>query len=209
MKRYTVSIAVFMSALVVIGLSSARDCHAQGAVQSDAEVSQRIAHIQNALDQGQTRAQAWWYGWIGIYGAGTAVQGGLAAHHWNDFERNRSTNYVRKAAPETRQDMIVGGATTFLGVCGLLVMPFTPAYAPDRLREMPENTPEERRLKLQVAESLLAECAQVEIDGWGWLTHLLNLGVNLTAGLVVWLGFDRPFVDGLLMFAEGEAVSLI
>ena len=74
---------------------------------------------------------------------------------------------------------------------------------------MLEETPEERRLKLQKAEELLRECARREREGRGWLTHLLNLGVNAAAGLVTVLAFNRPWSDGLLTFASGEAVSLV
>ncbi len=202
---------IFITAFFLMMMTMPRtDLYAQGSPGiSDAEVTRRTAHIQSVLDRGQAAAQAWWYGWMGIYGGATAIQAGLSAHHWNDFERSRSTDYVRKRTPEFSQDMLVGGATTLLGLGGLLVMPFSPAYVPDRLRQLPENTPEERRYKLQVAESLLYECAQVEIEGWGLTTHLLNLGVNLAAGLVIWLGFNRPWYDGLIVFAEGEAVSLI
>jgi hypothetical protein len=41
------------------------------------------------------------------------------------------------------------------------------------------------------------------------VTHLLNLGVNAAAGLVTVWAFDRPWSDGLMTFATGEAVSLL
>jgi hypothetical protein len=105
--------------------------------------------------------------------------------------------------------MLVGGATAALGVCGLLIDPFLPAYGPYRLRSLPENTPEERRTKLLQAEELLRQCAQREKDGRGLKNHLLNIGVNAAAGLATVLIFDRPWTDGLLTFAAGQAVSLI
>ena len=91
----------------------------------------------------------------------------------------------------------------------MVIDPFVPAYGPDKLWPMPEGTPEERRLKLIKAEELLRECAQREKRGRGWSTHLLNLGVNFAAGLVTVLAFDRPWYDGLVTFASGEAVSLV
>ncbi|MCX6563400.1 MAG: hypothetical protein NTU60_07315, partial [Candidatus Aminicenantes bacterium] len=107
------------------------------------------------------------------------------------------------------EDMLVGGASFALGVGGLVISPFVPANGPNRLGAMLEGTSEERRLKLQKAEELLRECARRERDGRGWLTHLLNLGANAAAGLVTVLAFDRPWSDGLLTFATGEAVSLL
>jgi hypothetical protein len=105
--------------------------------------------------------------------------------------------------------MLVGSVTCALGVGGMLINPFKPAYGPDKLRLMPEGAPEERRLKLLQAEELLRQCAKREKEGRGWMTHLLNLGVNAAAGLVTVVAFDRPWSDGLLTFATSEAVSLL
>jgi hypothetical protein len=134
--------------------------------------------------------------------------GGLAAGHWDDTKPDPATG-LEVADREFAEDMLVGSATFALGVAGLLIDPFVPAYGPNRLRAMPEETPEERRLKLEKAEALLRECARRERDGRGWVTHLLNLGVNAAAGLVTVWAFDRPWSDGLLTFATGEAVSLL
>jgi hypothetical protein len=177
-------------------------------VPSDEQLKERLSFIDNALYSAQPRAKAWWVGWISAYSAGAVVMGGLAAFHWDD----------EKFDPETQrlvsdrgfaEDMLVGSATFALGVGGLVIDPFVPATAPKKLRALPERTAEQRRLKLQKAEELLRECAKREKDGRGWLTHLLNLGANAAAGLVTVWAFDRPWSDGLLTFATGEAVSLL
>jgi hypothetical protein len=196
--------------LVLAFLSlSAADAQDKAAL-SDDQVKERLSFIEKALDSGQTCAKVWFYGWIAAYSTGAAVQWGLSIAHWNDVKpADDSPN-----APEVRdralaQDMLVGGTTTALGVCGLWLDPFLPAYGPSQLRSLPENTPEERRAKLPRAEELLRQCAQREKDGRGWLNHLLNMGVNAAAGLVTVLAFDRPWTDGLITFAAGEAVSLL
>ena len=174
----------------------------------DERVKERLGFIENALHAGQSSAKIWWYGWISGYSAGAVVMGSLAAAHWNDQKVDPSTQ--RKVSDRGfAEDMLVGGATFALGVGGLLIDPFVPANGPTKLRAMPEGTSEERRLKLQKAEELLRECARRERDGRGWVTHLLNLGANALAGLVTVLAFDRPWSDGLLTFASGEAVSLL
>jgi hypothetical protein len=116
---------------------------------------------------------------------------------------------MEKSDREFAQDMLVGGATTGLGVIGLLIDPFTPACAAGRLKALPESTPEERRAKLQEAEKLLRRCARREEDGRGLTTHLLNLGVNAAAGVVTAAVFKRPWTDGLINFGIGEAISLM
>ncbi|HOO72804.1 MAG TPA: hypothetical protein PK926_13695 [Spirochaetota bacterium] len=161
---------------------------------TDAELQQRITFIQNRLDKTEKWAQAWRYGWIGLYSSLSIVQGGLTFAdddiHW-------------------KEDMIVGSITAFVGLCGKLIFSFEPAVAPAKLRFMPEATSMEKREKLKEAERLFRICAEEEYDGWAWLTHLLNFSVNFTAGMVVWLAFDRPLTDGLTTFATGYAISLL
>lgn len=170
----------------------------ESAALSDEQVRERLSFIENALHSAQPRARTWWYGWIGGYSAGAVTMGGLSAANWN-----------KKDKRDFAEDMLVGSATFALGVGGLLIDPFVPAYAPRKMRLMPEGTPEARRAKLLKAEDLLSECAQREKDGQGWLTHLLNLGANIAGGLVTVYVFDRSWSDGLLTIATGEAVSLL
>jgi len=189
--------------MVFISLSAvyARDV----AALSDEQVKERLGFVENALDSAQPRAKTWWYGWIAGYSAGAIVSGGLAIAHWNDVKIEEGR---RVRDRDFAEDMLVGSATFALGVGGLLIDSFLPAYGPKRLRSMPENTTEERLTKLQKAEELLRQCAQREKDGRGWLTHMLNIGANAAAGLVTAVGFHRPWYDGLITFAAGETVSL-
>jgi hypothetical protein len=189
--------------IVFVSLSAA---YAQNvAALSDEQAKERLSFVANALYSAQPRAQTWWYGWIAGYSAGAIVSGSLAKAHWNDVKIEEGRK-VRDR--DFAEDMLVGSATFALGVGGLLIDPFLPAYGPKKLRAMPENTPEERLTKLQKAEELLRQCAQREKEGKGWLTHMLNLGVNAAAGLVTAVGFHRPWYDGLITFAAGETVSL-
>ncbi|MGB7296573.1 MAG: hypothetical protein WBC70_13385 [Candidatus Aminicenantales bacterium] len=195
-------------ALLVLGITLGAAYPQETQALSDEEVKERLIFIENALNSAQPRAKTWWYGWIAGYSAGAVVMGSLAAVHWKDVKRDPQTG---QQVPDRgfAEDMLVGSATFALGVGGLLIDPFTPAHGPNKLRALPESTPEECRLKLQKAEELLRECARRERDGRGWLIHLLNLGANAAAGLVTVLAFDRPWSDGLLTFATGEAVSLL
>jgi hypothetical protein len=169
------------------------------AAPPDERVKERLEFLESALVSAQPRAKLWWYGWIAGYSGAALAQGVLAAANW---EEDKDDNAFA-------QDMLVGGATCALGSAGLLISPFVPAYGPGSLASLPEGTPEERRAKLVRAEKLLRECAEREKKGRGWLTHGLNLGVNVAAGLVTVLAFDRPWSDGLITFAINETVSLL
>jgi hypothetical protein len=166
---------------------------------SDEQVKERLGFLENALTSAQPRAKLWWYGWIAGYSTGAVVQGGLAAANWDKTGDDK----------DFAEDMLVGGATCALGATYLLISPFVPARAPSRLAAVPEETPEQRQAKLLQAEALLRECAKREKEGRGWLTHFLNLGVNVAAGLVTVYAFDRPWSDGLVTFAINESISLL
>ncbi len=201
---------VFCLAAVLLLVASSFASAQERQVPADEEAAARLGFIDSALREAQPRARTWWYGWLAAYSAGTAVSWGLAKAHWDDVK-------VEGTAPDTRtvrdrgfaEDMLVGGGTFALGVGGLLISPFTPASAAAKLARLPEATPEARRVKLLRAEELLRQCAKREKDGRGWVTHLLNLGVNAAAGIVTSVAFDRPWTDGLVTFAVGESVSLL
>jgi hypothetical protein len=182
--------------LLLIGLVSGAGAFGQQAALTDRQVTERLAFITSALEAGQPRAKTWWYGWIGAYSAGAIAGGVLAAAN-----ADNDSSFT--------EDMGAAGGTCALGVVGLLIDPFTPATAAKKLRALPETSPAERRAKLARAEELLRRCARRERSGRSLTTHLLNAGVNAAAGAVTVAAFDRPFADGLVTFAIGEAVSLL
>jgi len=203
-KRY------FGPAVVLAILSMAGAYAQQTVAPSEEQVKERLGFIENALDKGQPRARTWFYGWLGAYSVGTAVQWGLSRAHWNDLKpADDSPDAPMVHDRGFAQDMLVGGGTTALGVIGLLIDPFLPAQGARKLKPLPESTPDERLAKLARAEEILRQCAERERAGQGFATHLLNIGVNAAAGIVTAAAFKRPWTDGLLTFAAGEAVSLV
>jgi hypothetical protein len=186
--------------LLLVGLASGVGAYAQQAALTDDQVKERLGFITAALEAGQPRAKTWWYGWIGACSAGAVGMGVLAATNW-------------KSGPDVdnsfAQDMLVGGATSALAAVGLAIDPFRPATAATKLRALPETSAAERSMKLKRAEELLRACARRERSGRNLTTHLLNIGANAAAGAVTIAAFDRPFVDGLVTFAAGEAFSLL
>ncbi|MEJ2627922.1 MAG: hypothetical protein P8078_05145, partial [bacterium] len=153
---------------------------------SDAQVQERLQLIQQLLERGKPNANRWWYGWLIGYSAATIGQGAV---------------WLISDDKNTRQDMALGAATTFLGAMGQIITPMTPGTAPDRLARISEGTPQERRDKLLKAEKLLEECALREKEGRSWKMHALTGVVNLAGGIIVWLGFDRNIWEGVGNFA--------
>jgi hypothetical protein len=200
---------LFYSGLVIalaLQLVTTGAARAQETAPSDGQVKARLAFITGALNAGQPGAKRWWYGWIAGYSAGAVTMGVLAGAHWNDTELVGGIPVRDRGFAE---DMLVGSATFALGVAGLLIDPFVPATAGRKLQPLPEATPMERLAKLRRAEELLRQCARREKDGRSLKTHLMNAGVNAAAGVVTAAAFKRPWTDGLITFATGEAVSLL
>lgn len=150
----------------------AQGLFAQGMEKSrDTDTAERIAYIQNGFNVGQTRAQVWWYGWMGVYGASAAASYTIGLTSHNDV---------------TRITQVVSAVESTIGLAGLLVSPFTPAYAPSRLRRMPDARPEDRATKLGAAERYLKESAEGEALGRSWIMHSLNFLVNAGGAMVIW-----------------------
>jgi hypothetical protein len=196
-----IALALFVANLAVV--------YAQDTTLSDEQVKERLGFVTSALSAGQPRAKTWLYGWIGVYSAGAVTMGVLAATGWKANQEIRLAVLLPEPDNSFAQDMLVGGATFALGVVGLVMDPFVPATAAKKLRPLAESTSLERLAKLKRAEELLRQCARREKDGRSLKTHLMNAGVNAAAGVVTAAAFKRPWTDGLITFATGEAVSLL
>jgi hypothetical protein len=108
---------------------------------------------------------------------------------------------------KARQDLSLSAATAIVGAVGQLIMPMTPAHAPDKLALLPGDTPEERIIKLKKAEELFEASANREKEGRSWKMHAASSAVNLSSGLITWLGFDRTFKSGLINFALNSVIT--
>jgi hypothetical protein len=184
------SVSVFFLILFISALQFSQ-LYAQNETP-DTLLKERIQYIQKMLDQGKPAANLWWKGWLYGYSAATVVQGAVA------FTSDQL---------KTRQDMALGAATTLIGAVGQLIMPMTPASAPGKLSLMPGNTPEERINKLNKAEELFEASALREKDGRSWKMHVASSAVNLSGGMITWLGFDRTIESGLINFAINEVIT--
>jgi hypothetical protein len=179
-------------ALATVLFATIAECRADDL--SDAEVTSRLARIRATLDGGKVMANAWWFGWIGIQIGSTAAFGALAI--------------ADRESPEMPVNAVNAGVSA-IGATMLFAFPLVPAYAPYKLRQLPEDTPEARRAKLAAAEEWLRKSAESEELGRGWITHLLNFGVAAIAGLLLSFAFeDTDWQDGLynfgFLFAIGE-----
>lgn len=165
-------------------------------------VGERLQVIETMLNESRFSNSLWWYGWMGAYGAASAVSFTIASKSDDDVTRITQT---------------VSGIESVIGLAGVILTPLPPAYAYRHLDNMPYSTQEDKDKKLSAAEGYLRETAQTQEFGASWVAHTLNFVVNASGGLVIWQGYDEqiehaggdPLKEGLLNFIIGFAVGEI
>lgn len=158
----------------------------------DSSKLQRIRYIESVMQKDLSKTKWWWNGWLYGYGGATLVQGIV---YFNSDEKT------------VRQDMALGAATTFLGVIGQFLTPLKPGKELDSLSKYNEGTLELQDKKLKMAEKLFADVAEREKIARGWQNHAITGAVNLTSGLITWLGFNRTAKDGFINFALNTVIT--
>lgn len=143
------------------------------------------------LEEGTSTAQIWWWGWAFGYATLTVGQGIVA---------------LATSDRDLRVNMLVGSASSLLGLGFVLITDFPARYASAELRAIKEDTEEARSAKQKRARELLRASAEAEIDGRSWVVHLLGASVAVAQGLILWLAFDLP-VDGIVNATVSLAIS--
>lgn len=180
-------------AVVVAALAATHEANADEPPprRSDADVTRRLAFIEDRFEAGRPAAERWSYGWFTAYTGAAVVQFGVA---------------LGTTDAGLRADMAVGAFTSAIGVLPFAVFPFTPRFAGSELAALPANTPAERARKLRRAERLLEKSADQEAFGKGWMMQVGVLSVNVGIGLGLALGYDRV-KSGISTTLIGIAVS--
>lgn len=189
-SRYygSVSVTLFLSLFFLLQVISLRGQD----VAADTVTEGGMQDIQLTALQDRQNAQTWWYGWLAGYSAATAGQAIVAV----------STDRLA-----TRQDMVLGAATTFMGALGQLISPIMPRNANTGYPSYREYITGEKPLSEEQAAELLKTLALREKEGRSWKMHAMAGAVNLGSGLITWLGFRRTVWDGLANFALNTAVT--
>jgi hypothetical protein len=186
---HSMRIACVAAVAFVLGTSSL----AAADSPSDADVSRRLVFIETRLARAAGPANLWWsscyYGWTAL---------SMGQFVW------------AIATPDsgTRTDMAVGAAASTLGVIPLGILPFPARTASRDLARVSSVSSHERRRKLVFAERLLEAAAKDEKLRRSWVNHATSIGVSISVGLVLGVGYGRP-VPGLINALGGIALSEI
>ncbi len=166
-------VAVVLSLFVLSSFSEVAAQDPYGCIDrlSDAEVRVRNEWLQERFDLAKKRARGWWYGQIALW-TGIAVAQTVLA--------------VRADEVPDRFPNTLGAVGAWLTWLQLLVVPHTPAYAPQRFRRAPASTLQERRARLRYGLELLEEGAKRQSLVGGPRAHLVP---------VLWSGFWGTYIS--------------
>lgn len=161
---------------------------------SEAEVARRYEFIRDRLDASKLHAQIWYGSWLAI-SAGSGIYGVVeAARSDNDSDR---------------ADGVAGAILGTIGVGYVVFVPLQARHGADRLRELPDATPEQRRIRLERAQEILQEDAErAQIASSSWKAHLAGAAVGLVAGAAVWAVSRNPtpaIITGVTGIVGSEA----
>jgi hypothetical protein len=186
LRSTTIAVAV-ITAAVVVG-----QAHAEGPPTGVHATGGLAREIQQELDHEAAHERLWWNGWMAAY-AGLTVGQGAAAGLSGDRD--------------TRADLGVGAATSFLGVVGVLISRLPEIDVAARtLRAMPADGEGAGRAHDEEAARLRDLAASVEREERSWVAHALNFVVAAGSSLVLWKGFDRG-ASSATNFATSLAVG--
>jgi hypothetical protein len=156
---------------------------------SDREVRARLRFLAGQLSREEPPVRRWYTTFMVLHG----VMGGMAAI------------LAATAQDENfRNEMLVGTTSSTLALTTLLI--FSPPLmgAGDRLRALPEDTPDARLHKMRVAEGIFFNAAANLDFFWGWFPSTMSSLYVTAAASVLLLAFNRP--QGAIIHSIGGAV---
>lgn len=146
---------------------------------------QEWAGYRDAFERGERHANAWQYGWTGVYGASLA---------FNAYQASEASDR------DDRYDARVGVVKSALALGGMFL---------DR-QPHPEARRQFEQLRagddLDRARALILDTAAEERERRALRTRLGSLAVNTAAGLLIGVGDGRGS-DGAINFATGMLIS--
>jgi hypothetical protein len=177
--RTVVALAIgFIATPLLAAEREESELPAHHASLSDEEVDARLDYLIRRLDDRRGYATLWWRGWTGFYALGVVVQSTRAGFEDRDHS--------------ARADYIVSAVKALGGTINLLRHPLAWTGGADVVREHPNETREDREARLALAEETLRERAEAADRRYGWLSHVMNVGINAAGAAIVHAGWDAP-----------------
>jgi hypothetical protein len=156
---------------------------------SDSELDARLAFLEGRLDDGETYAKFWQWGWTGGYGLGVVIGVGQSITCCSN-KKSGPANSVKKKRNEQRVTHYVTAAKGAIGTTRMLLMRHPGRHGADAMRAIEGDSREAKLERLAKGEELLQAVAKSAERRWSWKAHAGNIGLNL-AGAGFIFGFGR------------------
>ena len=143
---------------------------ADGETLAESEVERRLNFLEERLDATRRHGSLWTFGWGGLSGASTVVQGVLAGTSDSHDNRVMFATEAGKSA---------------IGVADLWFRPLRAREGFEPFRVGASGDPQIRLATLRAAEARLEQNAARAKQRRSWLPHIGNLAINLAAGGIV------------------------
>jgi hypothetical protein len=154
------------------------------------EIARRLGFLEERLDAGRRTAQAWQYGWTGIYATTLAVGVGQA---------------IATDSGDTRLAAVVGAVKSAGALASLVAEPLPARLGADPLRAVPAEGRRGRLERLAVGERQLRLNVASAESRYSLRRHLEGVTTNLIGGAIIW-AFGDP-TDALVSTLSGIAVG--
>jgi len=157
---------------------------------SEEDMERRLSFIEERLNEGQTSARYWQYGWSSFYAASAAVQG------YKAIESNDGDDDVNNT---------VGAVKSAAALALMLLKPLPAVEGATTLQDMPTNTPDQKEARLKAAETRAHTNARRAQERHSWTRHLTAITVNLIGSAVIAAFGDGE--DAVVSGLTGIAIS--
>lgn len=186
------AIAALVAVAPAVGRTQEGCPTSTGTTLSRAAAGDHTQRVAAQLSDESTRARRWVVGWTITYGALTAVQA-IPAFIVDDRG--------------LRADLVVGAATSAIGLLGVAVLPPQVLASHTTLsRELGDGSLADACVAGLRADQLRAAAVDDEVFATGPVMHAANALVNIAAGLVLGLAYDR-WTSGAITAASGIAIG--
>ena len=192
--RHRLATAAWLAALALCACATSAPAPLtrDAAALPDAEIARRTDFIEQRLEARKTPAEIWHWSWLAVnLGPGVALNTGLA---------------IADDAKEVRSAAIVQAVYGAVGAVTQYVDPMKARYGAEPLRALPDETREQKALKLQRGEVMLQENAARNAQRTSWVMHAGTVFVSAAAGLIVYAfgGKTDAVITGASTLAGGE-----
>jgi len=164
---------------------------------SDAELDARLAFLEQRLDDGETYAKYWQWGWTGGYSLGIVYGVGESIACCSN-KKSGPANSVKKKRNEQRVNYIVTAAKAAIGTSRMLFWRHPGRNGADSMRAIEGDSREARLARLAEGESVLRAVAKRAEQRTDWRAHAGNIALNAAgAGFIFGFGRDSDAWESL------------